>query len=84
MASGPKRIPVPKTPRESYNPDRPAGKLLHAQTLHVREGLIRHLHELAVLLAVDVRSLKTERDVSAYTRKVTAILHPYGARQPRK
>jgi hypothetical protein len=78
------RISVPKTPRESYNPDRPAGKLLQAQTLHLREGLIRHLHEVAALVAVDLKSLKTERDVGTYTREVTAILHPHGARQPRK
>lgn len=77
-------ISVPKTDRGAYNPNRPAGKLLLAQTAHLRESLIRHLHELTGLLAIDIRSLKTEADVSAYTQKITAILHPQGVNRPRK
>jgi hypothetical protein len=77
-------ISVPKTDPGAYNPNRPAGKLLRAQTAHLREALIRHLHELAGILAVDLSSLKTEGDVSAYVEKVTAILHPQGAQRPQK
>jgi hypothetical protein len=75
---------VPNTDPGAYNPNRPAGKLLLAQTSHLREALIRHLNELAAILATDIRSLKTEGDVSAYVEKVTAILHPQGARRLRK
>jgi hypothetical protein len=79
-----KVISVPKTDPGAYNPNRPAGKLLIAQTTHLREALIRHLHELAGILATDMKSLKTEGDVSAYIQKVTAILHPQGAKIRRK
>ena len=77
-------ISVPKTDLGAYNPNRPAGKLLLAQTAHLREALIKQLHELVGILAIDIRSLKTEADVSAYIEKVTAILHPHGVRPPRK
>ena len=77
----PKVVKVPKTDPKAFNPSRPAGKLLLAQTQHLREGLIRHLHEVSTVLAMDIRSLKTEGDVSDYVRKVTSILHPYGTRR---
>jgi hypothetical protein len=80
----PKVINVPKTDPIAYNPNRPAGKLLQAQTVHLREALIKHVHELATLLAVDVRTLKTEGDVSAYVHKATALLHTHAARPSRK
>ena len=80
----PKIIDVPKTDAGAFNPNRPAGKLLQAQTMHLREALIQHLHELSKLLAVDIRSLKTEGQVSEYSRKVTAILNPQGVKRPGK
>lgn len=79
-----KVIAVPKTEPGAYNPNRPAGKLLLAQTAHLREALIRHLHELSGVLAINIRSLKSEGAVSAYAEKVTAILHPKGAKGSRK
>ncbi len=80
----PKIINVPKTDASAYNPKRSAGKLLQAQTLHLREALIRHLHDVSTLLAVDVLTLKTEGDVSAYIHKVTAVLHPHATSQAKK
>jgi hypothetical protein len=80
----PKIIAVPKTDSSAFNPSRPAGKLLQAQTAHLREALINHLREVATLVAIDIKSLKTEGDVGAYARKVTAILHPQGVRRPGK
>jgi hypothetical protein len=68
----------------SYNKDRPAGKLLQAQALHLREALLHHLKDLAAVLAVDPRSLKTEGDVSAYIRRATAILHTHAPASARK
>ena len=77
-------ISVPKTDPGAFNPKRPAGKLLLSQTVHMREGLIRHLHELTAVLAIDLGSLKSEGDVSSYIEKVTKILHPHGAKRPGK
>jgi hypothetical protein len=74
-------INVPEPEKGSFNHNRPAGKLLQAQTLHLREALIRHLKDIADVLAVDPKSLKTERDVSAYIHRATAILHTE-ARKP--
>jgi hypothetical protein len=83
MATPTNAIFVPKPAPGSYNKNRPAGKLLQAQTLHLREALLKHLEELAAVLAIDPRSLKTEGDVSAYIHRATAILHTR-ARPPRK
>ena len=80
----PKVIDVPKTDPGAYNPNRAAGKLLQAQTMHLREALIRHLHEVTTIAAIDVGTLKTEGDVSAYIHKATAILHPHAARPAQK
>ena len=80
----PSVIPVPKTDPGAFNPKRPGGKLLQAQVLHLREALIKHLHELAALLAIDVRALHTEGELSDYISKVTAVLHPDGAKRKRK
>jgi hypothetical protein len=84
MATPTNAIFVPKPAPGSYNKNRPAGKLLQAQTLHLREALLKHLEELAAVLAIDPRSLKTEGDVSAYIHRATAILHTRHARPPRK
>jgi hypothetical protein len=45
----------------------------------MREALIKHLEELAKLIAVDPKSLKTEGDVSGYIHRATAILHRQAA-----
>ena len=80
----PKIIAVPKTSPGAYNPNRPAGALLQAQALHMREALIKHVHELTALISVDMKSLKTEADVSAYVHRATALLHTHAARPPKK
>ena len=80
----PRVINVPKTDPTAYNPNRPAGKLLQAQTLHLREALIHCAHEVTTLLAIDVRTLKTEGDVSAYIHRATALLHTHAARPTQK
>jgi hypothetical protein len=75
----PNAIDVPKPQPNSFNPKRPAGLLLQSQALHMREALIKHLEELAKLIAVDPKSLKTEGDVSGYIHRATAILHRQAA-----
>lgn len=77
-------ISVPKTDPGAFNPKRSPGKLLQAQTLHLRDALIKHLHELTTLLAIDVRTLRNEGEISDYIKKVTAILHAHGAKRHRK
>ncbi len=77
-------ISVPRTDPGAYNPSRSAGKLLLAQTVHLHEALTKHLRDLENVLAIDVGSLKTEGDVSAYIQKATAILHTQGIKRPQK
>ena len=72
-------IQVPKPEPGSYNKNRPAGKLLQSQTLHLREALIQQLQELVAVLAIDPHSLKTEGDISSYVERATAILHTHAA-----
>jgi hypothetical protein len=74
-------IQVPEPEKGSFNHNRPAGKLLQSQTLHLREALLRHLKDIADVLAIDPKSLKTEGEVSTYIQKATAILHTQ-ARKP--
>lgn len=84
MATHSYLVGVPKPDLGSYNPDRPAGKLLQAQMLHVRDALSHHLKDLQAVLAVDPKSLKSEGEVSAYVRRATAILHTLSPRSARK
>ena len=77
MATASNEIFVPATEAGAFNPKRPAGKLLQAQTLHLREALLHHLKELAAVLAIDPRTLKTEGEVSAYIHRATALLHTH-------
>jgi hypothetical protein len=71
----PKVINVPKTDPRAYNPNRTAGTLLKSQAVHMRAALSRQAQELKALLDIDVASLKTEADVSAYVHRATALLH---------
>ena len=84
-------ISVPKTDPGAYDPNRKAGTLLRSQTVHLHHALSKHVDELTAqlkeataLLAIDTGSIKTEAEVSAYAHKVTAILHPRGAKRPGK
>lgn len=84
MATPSNAILVPATERGAFNPNRPAGLLLRSQTFHLREALLKHLEELAAVLAIDPKSLKTEGEVSSYIHRATAILHTHAARPARK
>jgi hypothetical protein len=79
----PRVIPVPKTPKASYNPERPASGLLRAQVTHLREALRWHAAEVQALLAMNPNVLRTERDVSDYCQKVSRALHPHAAKGPK-
>ena len=81
----PKVIPVPKTDPGAYNPNRRAGLLLKAQALHMREALIKHVHEMMALINTDMKTLETEAHVSSYIHKATKLLHKLpGQKQPAK
>ena len=80
----PKVIAVTKTDTGAYNPNRPAGTLLQSQALHMREALISHVHQLTTLLNIDMKSLKTEADVSAYVHRATALLHTNAGKPGKK
>ncbi len=84
MATPSKIVEVPKPEPGSYNPNRPAGLLLQSQALHIRQALLKHLEELAAVVAIDPKSLKTEGDVSSYVHRATAILHRHAARPASK
>lgn len=81
----PKVIPVPRTDPGAYNPNRRAGLLLKSQALHMREALIRHVHEMMDLIRTDMKSLETEAHVSDYIHRATKLLHKLPAqKQPAK
>jgi hypothetical protein len=84
MATPANAILVPAAERGSYNPNRSAGALLKAQILHLREALLKHLEELAAVIAIDPKSLNTEGEVSAYIHRATALLHTHSAKPARK
>jgi hypothetical protein len=42
------------------------------------------LEELAAVLAIDPKSLKTEGEVSSYIHRATAILHTHAARPAKR
>lgn len=77
-------ISVPKTPKESFNPDRLASSLLRSQALHLQEALAKHVARIAAVLAINPRTLTSEKQLSGYIKNVTAILHPQGSMRPGK
>jgi len=84
MATPANAIFVPKPATGSHNVNRPAGLLLRSQCLHMREALLQHLEEIAAVIAIDPKTLKTEGEVSAYIHRATAILHTHAARAHKK
>jgi hypothetical protein len=77
-------IKVPEPEKGSFNHNRPAGVLLQSQILHLREALLKHLKDIADVLAINPKSLKTEREVSNYIRRATAILHTHAQKPSEK
>ena len=74
-------IHVPRASQSSYNPDRPLSKNLLLQEQ------VKHFSRLEKELApeqqtgIPFESITTEGEASAYIRKLTAVLHPAGARK---
>jgi hypothetical protein len=74
-------VHVPRPPKSAFNPNRPlkGNQLLQAQLKHFR----KREQELAPeqQTGIDIASIATEGEASEYIRKLTAILHPQGARK---
>jgi hypothetical protein len=70
-------IKVPEPEKGAFNPERAPGVLLQSQILHLREALLKHLKDIAEVLVIDPKSLTTEREVSTYIHRATAILHTH-------
>jgi len=86
-----KIITIPKLGAGAFNKSRTAGTLLRSQSVHLRHALAKYVEEVTAklkeateLLTIDPGSIKTEGEVSAYSNKIMAILHPHGGKQPRK
>ncbi|MBZ5624259.1 MAG: hypothetical protein LAQ69_37015 [Acidobacteriia bacterium] len=75
-------VSVPKTEEDAYDHDRPISSLIEFQLKHLQEAE-KSLPKRSQT-NIDINTLKTERQASEYIQKVTAKLHPQGARKPRK
>lgn len=82
---------IPKPGAKAFDKSRTAGTLLRSQMAHLRhtlakyvQGVTANLKEATDLLAIDPASIKTEGEVSSYSAKVMAILHPHGSKQRQK
>ena len=72
---------VPKTPKSAYDHGRFISSLIEHQLKHfneVEKSLLKQGQKLT-----DVSRIKTELQASKYLKKMTALLHPQGAENPR-
>jgi hypothetical protein len=78
MATPANIIPVPKPSGNAYNPNRPlrGNALVFAQVRHFEEAEKQLPPELRT--GVDIGSITTEGEASAYIRKVTEAIHKSG------
>ena len=68
-------IPVPKPPKDAYDPNRPVGSLLKAQVGHLREAEsklpLRYRQEISTY----IKAIKTEGEAARYIQMVTEAIH---------
>jgi hypothetical protein len=74
-------VRIPRPAPGSFNKNRPAGKLLQTQVVHLQKALVKHHAEVVALLAIDLSELRTEGEVGEYAKKITAILHHHHAKR---
>lgn len=69
--------------KKAYNPDRPISSLIRTQLLH-----LHHAEHLSVppkeRTNININTLHSERQASRYIQSVTALLHKYGKKTPKK
>ena len=71
-------IKVPKPPQSAFDKNRPVSALLRNQILHLHE--VERRFPPSRHSGVYINDIKTEGEAAAYIRKVTARLHPQGAK----
>jgi hypothetical protein len=74
-------IKVPKPQAGSFNKNRPVSALLKNQILHLHE--VERKFPPSQHSGVYINAIKTEGQAADYIRKVTARLHPEGAKRVR-
>jgi hypothetical protein len=74
-------IKVPTPQKGSFNKNRPVSALLKNQILHLHE--VERKFPPAHHSNIYINAIKTEGEAAAYIRKVTARLHPEGAKRVR-
>ena len=74
-------IKVPKPAQGSFNKNRPVSALLRNQILHMHE--VERKFPPSRHSGVYINEIKTEGEAAAYMQKVTARLHPEGAKPVR-
>jgi hypothetical protein len=72
-------IKVPQPPKSAFNKNRPVSALLKNQILHLHE--VERKFPPARHSNIYINSIKTEGEAADYIRKVTAQLHPEGAKR---
>lgn len=72
-------VRVPKPAHGSMNKYRPMSHLLRSQVSHFHE--VEKSWPANTQTGIDIRKLKTESDAAGYIRRITAVLHPEGARR---
>lgn len=71
-------IKVPKPAQGSFNKNRPVSALLRNQILHLQE--VERKFPPSRHSGIYINEIKKEGEAAAYIRKVTARLHPQGAK----
>jgi len=74
-------IKVPKPQEGSFNKNRPVSALLRNQILHMHE--VERKFPPSRHSGVYINEIKTEGEAADYIQKVTARLHPEGAKPAR-
>ena len=74
-------IKVPRPPKSAFNKNRPVSALLKNQILHLHE--VEKKFPPAHHSGTYINAIKTEGEAAAYIQKVTARLHPEGAKRVR-
>jgi hypothetical protein len=74
-------IKVPQPPKSAFNKNRPVSALLKNQILHLHE--VEKRFPPAHHSNIYINAITTEGEAAAYIQKVTARLHPEGAKRVR-
>ena len=74
-------IKVPKPAQGSFNKNRPVSALLRNQILHLQE--VERKFPPSRHSGIYINEIKTEGEAADYIKKVTARLHPEGAKRVR-